>query len=328
MIITVLGGGSWGTAMALHLSNLGHDVRLYVRNKKKALAMIEDGENKQYLAGVKLNPDLKISYNLEETLDQAQLLIGAIPAQLMDNFYKENQSLIEGIPFISLSKGITQKGLLTMEELYRKYFPLGNFAALSGPSHAEEVARRVPTALVVASEDENLSKLVQSEFSDEFIRIYRSSDVQGVELAGAFKNVIALVVGMAEGCGLGDNTKAAIMTRGMAEILRLALKMGAKAETFLGLSGFGDLIVTCTSSHSRNRRAGELFAQGFTKEQVEEKVGMVIEGLSTLYSVISLAQKYQVTMPIALTLERVLGGQLPIDEAMVELMTRDYKEEI
>ncbi|NLY73133.1 MAG: NAD(P)-dependent glycerol-3-phosphate dehydrogenase [Tissierellia bacterium] len=328
MIIAVLGGGSWGTAMALHLTNLGHDVRLYVRDKDKALAIIAEGENKHYLAGVKLNPKLKVSYSLEEVLDRAQLLIGAIPAQLMNDFYKENHRLLEGVPFVSLSKGITQKGLMTMEELYRKYFPQGSFAALSGPSHAEEVARKVPTALVVASSDDELSKLVQREFSDEFIRIYRSSDVQGVELAGAFKNVIALVVGMAEGCGLGDNTKAAIMTRGMAEILRLALKMGARAETFLGLSGFGDLIVTCTSTHSRNRRAGELFAQGYSEEEVKEKVGMVIEGLSTLYSVISLAEKYQVTMPIALTLEKVLAGELPINEAMVELMTRDYKEEI
>lgn len=328
MIITVLGGGSWGTAMAIHLRGLGHETRLYVRDSKKAELMATSRENLAYLPGVKLPEDLGIYSCLSRSLDDADLVIGAIPVQAMEDFYKTNEGLLEGLPFISLSKGITRQGLETMEELHNRFYPNSPFGALSGPSHAEEVARKVPTALVIASRDEGLVSLVQREFSNEFIRIYSSTDVLGVELAGAFKNVIALVVGMAHGCGLGDNTKAALMTRGMAEILRLALAMGARQETFLGLSGFGDLIVTCTSPHSRNRRGGELLAQGLSEDEVKKEVGMVIEGLETLRSVISLAKTYQVSMPIAMTLSRVLGKELPIKEAMVELMTRDYKEEI
>ncbi len=328
MIITLLGGGSWGTAMAIHLSNIGHEVRLFVRNESQAREMIRTRENSDYLAGIELPEALAISSDLNWTLEGSQLVVGAIPAQAMEGFYRSNPGVLKGLPFVSLSKGITRDKLKTMEELHRDYYPNSSFAALSGPSHAEEVARRVPTALVVASADEELSRLVQREFSNEFIRIYRSSDVLGVELAGAFKNVIALVVGMAGGCGLGDNTKAALMTRGMAEILRLALALGARQETFLGLSGFGDLIVTCTSGFSRNRRAGKLLAQGFSEEEVKNKVGMVIEGLETLRSVIKLAKENRVDMPIAETLERVLQDGLPIADAMVELMTRDYKEEI
>lgn len=328
MIVTVLGGGSWGTAMAIHLCHMGHQIRLYVRSEEKAKIIRSERKNSDYLGDISLPEEIGIYSSPEKALEETELVIGAIPAQAMESFYKEHPKLLEGLPFVSLSKGITNEKLETMEQLYKRYYPEGNFAALSGPSHAEEVARKVPTALVVAGEDEILAKLVQNEFSNEFIRIYRSDDVLGVELSGAFKNVIALVVGMAEGCGLGDNTKAALMTRGMAEILRLALAMGAKQETFLGLSGFGDLIVTCTSNYSRNRKAGELLAQGYNEEEVKNKVGMVIEGLSTLRSVIRLANDYNQSMPIAETLERVISGNLPIDEAMKELMMRDYKEEI
>lgn len=328
MIITLLGGGSWGTAMAIHLALRGHQIRLYVRSEEKAKVMRDTRKNSDYLGDIYLPEEILIYSSPEKALEGAELVIGAIPAQAMEDFYKEYAGVLEGLPFVSLSKGITNDKLETMEQLHKGYYPGGTFAALSGPSHAEEVARKVPTALVVAGEDEAFTKLVQSEFSNEFIRIYRSDDVLGVELSGAFKNVIALVVGMAEGCGLGDNTKAALMTRGMAEILRLALAMGAKQETFLGLSGFGDLIVTCTSNYSRNRRAGELLAQGYSEEEVKNKIGMVIEGLSTLRSVIALAKQYHQSMPIAETLERVISGSLPIDLAMKELMTRDYKEEI
>ncbi|NLY35627.1 MAG: NAD(P)-dependent glycerol-3-phosphate dehydrogenase [Tissierellia bacterium] len=328
MIITVLGGGSWGTAMAVHLAQMGHQLRLYVRSEIKAKQIRKTRRNSDYLGDIYLPENIFVCSSVEQALSGAQLIIGAIPAQAMESFYKENCGALEGLPYVSLSKGITNDKLETMEQLYKRYYPQGLFAALSGPSHAEEVARKVPTALVVAGDDEAFTKLVQHEFSNEFIRIYRSDDVLGVELSGAFKNVIALVVGMAVGCGLGDNTKAALMTRGMAEILRLALAMGAKQETFLGLSGFGDLIVTCTSNYSRNRRAGELLAQGYSEEEVKNKVGMVIEGLSTLRSVIRLAKDYHQSMPIAETLERVISGNLPIDEAMKELMMRDYKEEI
>lgn len=328
MNICILGGGSWGTAMAIHLCSMDHQVRLYVRDKAQAEQMRLEKKNPDYLGDTLLPDTLQIFTSPEEALSGADVVMGAIPAQAMESFYKSFPGVLAELPFISLSKGITTDRLETMEQLYKRYYPQGTFAALSGPSHAEEVARKVPTALVLACDNEAFSRRIQKEFSNEFIRIYRSSDVLGVELAGAFKNVIALVVGMAHGCGLGDNTKAALMTRGMAEISRLALAMGAKQETFLGLSGFGDLIVTCTSSFSRNRRAGELLAQGLSEEEVKNKIGMVIEGLTTLRSVIRLAKKYHQSMPIAETLERVLSGKLPIDEAMRELMMRDYKEEI
>lgn len=328
MIIAILGGGSWGTAMAVHLSLIGHEVRLYVRDEKKALKIKSQRKNSEYLSGIILPENIMVDSSLESVLTGVELVIGAIPAQAMESFYQEHPKLLASFPFVNLSKGITRDKLETMEQLYRGYYPQGNYATLSGPSHAEEVARNVPTALVVAGEDENLLKLIQKAFSNEFLRVYRTDDTLGVELSGAFKNVIALVVGMASGCGFGDNTIAALMTRGMAEIMRLGLAMGARQETFLGLSGFGDLIVTCTSDFSRNRKAGKLLAQGYNEEEVKEEVGMVIEGLSTLRSVILLSRKYGQSMPIAETLERVLLANLPIDQAMRKLMTRDYKEEI
>lgn len=327
MKITILGGGSWGCAMAKHLSEIQHQMKVYVREPVQCRILQETGENKVYLPGITLPKEIFYSSSLEETLDGADVVVGAIPSQSMTSFYAQHPALLGGLPFLSLSKGITNGSLETMEQLYRHEYPQGTYGVLSGPSHAEEVAQNVPTALVIASSDQLFARKIQEEFSSKTLRIYRSDDVLGVELAGAFKNVIALVVGMASGLGFGDNTKAALMTRGMAEILRLALAMGARQETFLGLSGFGDLIVTCNSPYSRNRRAGELLAQGNTEEQTIEKIGMVVEGLSTLRSVMELSKKYQQPMPIAETLMAILERQLPIDEALTSLMLREYKEE-
>ena len=328
MRIVILGAGSWGSAMAIHLSGKKHQIKVYVRNTEHCKRLDETRKNPAYLPDVLLPEEIIFTDDLTFALQDAQIVIGAIPAQSMTSFYEEHRGVLKDLPFISLSKGITNSSYETMEQLYRHYYPEGTYAALSGPSHAEEVAIRVPTALVLATEDEGLALKIQEAFSSETLRLYRSDDVLGVELAAAFKNVIALAVGMATGLGFGDNTKAAIMTRGMAEILRLALAMGARQETFLGLSGFGDLIVTCTSRHSRNRRAGELLAQGFTEEETIAKVGMVVEGLTTLRSVNELAKKYEQSMPIAETLADILEKELPVDKALVQLMMRDYKEEL
>ncbi len=328
MKIAVLGAGSWGSAMAKHLSERQHQVKLYVRKASQCRRLRETRENPNYLPGVTLPVEIEFVDSLSSALEDVQVVIGAIPAQSMKSFYEENPGILQGLPFISLSKGITNSSYETMEQLYRHYYPEGIYAALSGPSHAEEVAIGVPTALVLATKEEVFAQKIQQEFSSETLRIYRSDDVLGVELAAAFKNVIALAVGMATGLGFGDNTKAAIMTRGMAEILRLALAMGARQETFLGLSGFGDLIVTCTSRHSRNRGAGELLAQGYSEEETTKKIGMVVEGLTTLRSVIALAEKYNQSMPIAETLMKILEENLPVEEALVRLMMREYKEEL
>lgn len=328
MILTIIGAGSWGSAMARHTALAGHEVRLYVRRSRVLSEIKENGENAHYLPGVKIPPSIALSSSVEEALEGAELVIMAIGAQNVRAFLKEHAVHLRGKPIVSLSKGIEMGTHLRMSEVYAELAPGSPFCALSGPSHAEEVAQDLPTTLVAASTDMELAKLVQRSLGNEILRIYTSEDLVGVELGGALKNVIALAVGISDGYGYGDNTKAALMTRGMAEILRLGLALGASLPTFLGLSGMGDLIVTCTSKHSRNRRCGELIGKGVEPAEAIGQIGMVVESVPTLESTLALAQELGIEMPIAQVVSDILEGRSSVQETVEELMGRQPKEEI
>ncbi len=327
MKITIIGSGSWGSAMARHAALIGHDVTLYVRRTKLLKEIQNTRINAHYLPGIVLPENIVLSDNAEEALRDAQIVTMAIGAQAVRAFLKGHAPLLEGKIIVSLSKGIEMGTHKLMNEVYEEFLPGLKYAALSGPSHAEEVAADLPTTVVVASKDPEISKIVQESLSNEVLRIYTSEDLFGVELGGALKNVIALAVGISDGYGYGDNTKAALMTRGMAEILRLGLALGAKLPTFLGLSGMGDLIVTCTSQHSRNRGCGELIGRGIPPAEAIERIGMVVESVPTLESTLALAEALEIDMPICQVLSDILEGRSSVKETVEQLMRREMKEE-
>lgn len=327
MNIAVIGAGSWGTAFGRYLSLQGHRVRVFGRNPDKIRRINQTHQNSEYLPGIELPPDMVFSSRIEEVAAEADLLINAISSQYIREQYAAFRDVIgKDLPIINLSKGIELRSLQLIHQVFREIYPDNPYAALSGPSHAEEVAIDMPTTLVVASADEDLAHLVQS-LSSRTIRIYRSNDLLGVETGGALKNIIALAVGVSDGIGFGDNTQAAIMTRGMAEIMRMGAMLGAKTETFLGLSGFGDLIVTCTSRHSRNRRCGRLIGQGMSVEQATEQVGMVVEGIRTMEAAQALANQLGIDMPLTKALYDIIHEGASIADTIIELMERDYKRE-
>lgn len=327
MTIAIVGAGSWGTAFGRYLSLLGHDVRIFGRNPEKINRINLNGRNEEYLPGVELPKELAFYSQIEPVLEGAELLINAISSQYIRPQYSEFLDKIPtDLPIINLSKGIELSSLKLIHQVFAEMLPDNPYAALSGPSHAEEVAIDMPTTLVVATTDEPLAHIIQS-LSSRTIRIYRSNDLQGVETGGALKNIIALAVGVSDGIGFGDNTKAAIMTRGMAEIMRLGAAMGAKTETFLGLSGFGDLIVTCTSKHSRNWRCGYLIGQGLSVAEASAQVGMVVEGIRTMEAAYALAEKLGIEIPLTNALYSIIHEGASIESTINELMERDHKRE-
>lgn len=328
MKISVIGAGSWGTALAKVLADNGHQVKMWSSTPSHLEDMAAKRENLKYLPGVKLPESIEICMDERKCLEDAELVVFSVPAQKFRVAFQIALAYMkEDAIVVNVAKGIETASLMRLSEIARSIKPSVKYVVLSGPSHAEEVGREMPTTVTVASEDNELAELVQDVFMNGYFRIYTNHDVAGVELGGALKNIIALGAGIGDGLGYGDNAKAAMMTRGIVEMTRLGAKMGAEPETFSGLTGVGDLIVTCTSMHSRNRRCGILIGQGMDPKDAVKEVGMVVEGMYTADSAYRLAKKYGVEMPITECIYEVVNGRTSAAEAVKQLMGRSRKRE-
>jgi glycerol-3-phosphate dehydrogenase (NAD(P)+) len=331
MKIAVLGAGSWGTTLAILLYTARHDVTLWTYKSDHAKLMRETHVNKEFLPDVMLPNDLSISDDLLSVAESSEMIVTAIPTQFIRSvFVRLADTDLSRKIIVNVAKGIENGTLMTISELIEDCCPSvlrERQAILSGPSHAEEVSQNIPTAVVAASIDIGTARLVQQTFLAPYFRVYATDDMRGVELGGALKNVIAIAAGISDGIGFGDNTKAAILTRGISEITRLGVAMGAGQMSFAGLSGIGDLIVTCMSKHSRNRYVGEQIGRGKTLDEILSGMAMVAEGVATTRSVYELSEKYAIEMPITTEVYRVLFEGRDPHEATEELMTRDVKIE-
>ncbi len=326
--VTVMGSGSWGTALAILLQKNGHSVMLWARRDAQIKEMQEQNENKQYLPNVQFPEGLQLTSDKEKALTHGEIIIFAVPSRAVRQsatdfapYLKENQVIV------NVAKGLEEGSLKCLSDVIRECVPQCEVATLSGPSHAEEVSRDIPTICLIATPNEDVAKMVQGEFGNSRFRLYTNTDEVGVEMGAALKNVMALAAGMSDGLGFGDNTKAAIMTRGIAEMARLGVAVGGKQETFGGISGIGDLIVTCTSMHSRNRRAGILLGQGKSLEETLAEVKMVVEGVNTVKAACDLAHKMNVELPITEAIYAVLFEGKDREVAVLELMNRENKAE-
>ncbi len=327
--ISVMGAGSWGTALAILLNNNGHQVILWSALGDEIALLCEKRENPAKLPGVKIPEGILITKDEKLAMDQPDVVILAVPSPFTRSTSKRLAPYVrQGQIIVNVAKGVEEKTLMTLSEIIEQEIPCANVCVLSGPSHAEEVSRGLPTTCVVSSHKRATAEYLQEIFMSPVFRVYTTPDILGVELGGALKNVIALAAGTADGLGYGDNTKAALITRGIAEIGRLGVKMGAKAETFAGLSGIGDLIVTCASVHSRNRKAGYLMGKGYTMKQAMDEVKMVVEGVYSAKAAKELAEKYEVEMPIVDEVNKILFEDKPAADAVIDLMLRDKKVEI
>ncbi|MBE7010345.1 MAG: NAD(P)H-dependent glycerol-3-phosphate dehydrogenase [Ruminococcaceae bacterium] len=326
--IAVIGSGGWGTAIASLLAGNGHDVTLWSYFKEESEALFKDKENKRFLPGVSLPDNICYTSSLEQAAQGAEVIFMVTPSQAIKKTAQALSAYVaEGTVIVNASKGLEQETQKRLSEVIDEAIPQAKLAVMSGPSHAEEVGRKLPTTNVIASEHAEILPMLQDILMCDTFRVYTGNDMVGVELGGALKNVIALCAGIADGIGLGDNAKAALMTRGMAEIARLGVAMGAKLATFSGLSGMGDLIVTCTSMHSRNRRAGILIGQGKSPEEAIEEVKMVVEGFYTTKAAYLLAKRLGVEMPIVEQAYGVLFEHQDPKTAVMKLMVRDKKNE-
>lgn len=326
--ITVMGAGSWGTALAYALGDNGHDVCLWGRNETMMAELQSIRENKKYLPDVKLADNITCTSNAEYAVKGAEMVVYVVPAQsFRSTFENTNRYLEKDAVIVNCAKGIETGTLMRISEIAAEIRPDVPFAVLSGPSHAEEVGRRLPTTLVAASESAEIAERVQDIFMSEFLRVYTNHDVIGVEIGGALKNIIALGVGISDGMGYGDNAKAALMTRAVTEISRLGIRLGAERNTFMGLAGIGDLIVTCTSMHSRNRRCGIMIGEGVPPDEATKRVGMVVEGMYTTEAAYEMSVKYDVEMPITHQLYHVIKGDISGTDAVRNLMLRKKKHE-
>lgn len=323
MKISIIGSGSFGTAISVLLGKKGYNVYIYDRNLDRVNSIKEKRENTRYLKGIKIPDTVIPTSSLEEAVEDVDIIVLAVPSQGIREVCNKIKQITDTDKIIvNLSKGIENGTLLTMSQVIEEVLPNSKVVVLSGPSHAEEVSRELPTTVVVASKNKKVSEHVQDIFMTSNFRVYTNSDLIGVELGAAVKNVIALAAGIADGIGYGDNTKAALMTRGIVEIGRLGVALGANSLTFAGLSGIGDLIVTCTSMHSRNRRAGILIGQGKTTDEALKEVGMVVEGVSATKSTYDLSKKVNIDMPIVEALYGVLFEGKDAKEVVNGLMIR------
>ncbi len=326
--ISIMGAGSWGTALADLLHNNGHEVVLWSCLQDEVDMLREKREHASKLPGVILDPSICITSDLEGSLRDPDVVILAVPSPFTRSTARSMKEYVrEGQKIVNVAKGIEETTLMTLSEIIEEEIPQADVSVLSGPSHAEEVGKGIPTTCVVSSKERQTAEYLQGIFMSPVFRVYTTPDMLGVELGGSLKNVIALAAGTADGIGYGDNTKAALITRGIAEIARLGQKMGARQETFYGLSGIGDLIVTCASVHSRNRKAGFLIGRGYTMEAAMKEVKMVVEGVYSAKAALQLSQKYEVEMPIVAEINKVLFEGKPADEAVRDLMIRDKKVE-
>lgn len=326
MKAAVIGSGGWGTAVAMLLAGKGNDVYLWSWIQEETDRLNAERENKEFLPGVKLHDNIICTHDMEKCIEGAEVIVTAAPSPATRVTAKQMAPFVrEGQKIVNISKGL--EGELRLSQVYKEEIPQADISVLSGPSHAEEVGRGVPTTVVVASDSTETAEFLQDVFMTETFRVYTSDDIIGVELGGALKNVIALCAGISDGLGYGDNTKAALITRGCAEITRLGVAMGAKAATFSGLSGLGDLIVTGTSKLSRNYTAGELLGKGMSLKDTLEKVHMVVEGVNTSTAAYNLGKKYGVETPIIDEAYNLLyNGKSPRD-AVNSLMTRKKRSE-
>lgn len=327
--ICVIGAGSWGTALATTLVDNGYDTVLYMRRKEQYDAIVSTGRNDRYFPDRELPSELRYSKDLPTAVKDADVIVLAVSSQGNRTAMREIKPYVcEQAILVNVSKGFEQGTGLSCSKIAEEILPNNPFAVLSGPSHAEEVMLRMPTALVCASEDLEVAKKIQDIFSNSYIRVYVNEDVIGVEFGGALKNIIAFGIGVVDGLGFGDNTKAAIMTRGIAEITRFGVNFGANVETFRGLAGVGDLIVTCTSIHSRNRRAGILVGKGYSLEEVQQEINMVVEGIIATKVIGEMAKKYEVEMPITQEIYSVLFEGSAVKDSVKALMGREKKHEV
>lgn len=326
--ITVLGGGSWGIAIAVLLHKNGHEITIWSVLEAEVEMLKKQHEHKM-LPGVKLPEDMLFTADDREAVEGSDLLVMAVASAYTRSTANRISSLVaQDQKILNVAKGIEEHTLMTLSEIIEQEIPQADVAVMSGPSHAEEVGRGIPTSIVVGARSKATAEYIQNLFMNEVFRVYISPDVLGMELGGSLKNVVALAAGIADGLGYGDNTKAALITRGIAEIARLGTAMGGKAETFSGLTGIGDLIVTCASMHSRNRRAGILIGQGKSYEEAMAEVQMVVEGVYSAKAAMELAEKYDIQMPIIEQVNRVLFEGKSAAQAVKELMLRDKKEEV
>ena len=326
--ITVIGAGSWGTALSISLSNKGHLVKIWDINTEHMGELSENRENKRYLPDVKFHDNIQVVFNIEEAIHGADIVLFSAPAQHFRSALDSAKPYLKAdMVLVNVAKGIEQKTLKRLSEIALEKLPSVKYVVLSGPSHAEEVGIAMPTTLVSASKVIELAEYIQEVFMTESLRVYTNTDIVGVELGGALKNIIALGAGISDGMGFGDNAKAALMTRGMTEIARLGVKLGAEVSTFAGLTGIGDLIVTCTSMHSRNRRCGIMIGEGMKPSEATKKVGMVVEGMYTTEAAYELAKKVGIEMPITDQIYNVINEKIDAREAVMSLMTRPKAHE-
>ena len=328
MKIAVIGSGSWGCAVAILLAKKNYDVYLWSWQKEESDRLKRDRENKDVLPGKPFPENIVCSYDMAECVTGADLVVTGVPSPATrTTAHALSKHIKSGQILVNLSKGLEEATLMTLSQVYKEEIPQADVAVMSGPSHAEEVSDGLPTTNVVAADDIKTAEYIQNIFMTDKFRVYTGDDITGTELGGALKNVIALCSGISDGMGYGDNTRAALMTRGIAEIKRLGIAMGAKSETFAGLSGIGDLIVTCTSMHSRNHRAGILLGKGYTLEQTLDEVHMVVEGVNTAKAAYELGKKYNVSMPIITEAYKILFENKNPQNAVNELMTRNKTAE-
>ncbi len=329
--ITVFGTGSFGTALANVLAENGHSVLMWGKNENTIDEINQSHQNKRYLKDVTLNETIKATSQLEQAVNFSDIFLIALPTKAIRNVVTEiDQHIKTKKTFIHVAKGIENETFKRVSEMIEDSVSKNHkngVGVLSGPSHAEEVVIKQPTTVAASSKDEHISKLIQDLFMNDYLRVYTNNDLIGVELGGALKNIIAVASGIVAGMGYGDNAKAALMTRGLAEISRLGEKLGADPMTFLGLGGIGDLIVTCTSTHSRNYTLGYKLGKGKTTEEALNEMNMVVEGIYTTNSVYHLAKSQNVDMPITNALYKVLFEDKPVKDSVKDLMGRDKKAE-
>lgn len=324
--IGIIGSGSWGVALGIHLAKMGNNIKIWSFDKTEA-DLINNEKKCKFLPNIELPENIKCSLDYEEVIKNSEIILHVTPSKFTRSTVKQYKKYITNQPIIICGKGFESETLYTLDKIFEEELPNTKIGVLSGPSHAEEVSRGIPTAIVIASKYDDVIEIVQETFMNEKLRVYSSKDVIGVELGGALKNIIAFCAGMAAGLNLGDNSFAALATRGLKEIAKLGVELGGEYNTFYGLTGLGDLIVTCLSEHSRNRTAGKLIAQGKTIEEAQKEVGMVIEGLDNIEVAHKLSKIHNIEMPIVDAVYDVLFNNLSPEIAVKMLMTRDKKAE-
>jgi len=329
MKICTIGSGSWGVALSKLVFENGHDVIIWSRSEDEVNSINLEHKLDRYLPGIIISDGIKATGKIEEAVNDSDIIILAVPSVAVRECTKMILPYVKNQIIVNVAKGLESGTEKRLSEVIREELPSGQrIAILSGPSHAEEVARRLPTVVAVCSEDEEVREIISNVFMNEYFRVYFNSDLIGVEIGGAVKNVIALCAGISDGLGFGDNAKAGLITRGLAEIIRLGVAMGGKLESFYGITGIGDLVVTCSSNHSRNHKAGEYIGKGLSVDEAIKKVNMVVEGINAAKSVRELGKRYKVEMPITEQACNILFEGKEPKMAVLELMIRDKKQEI